>query len=953
MMAAMDTKGSDILIEPKTKVSDLHHPTHGRDKGSSRHLSTTGSDLKRRKVLRACDVCRRKKIKCDGPQNSLIDAKCAHCEEYGLECTYVEAAKRRGPPKGYVETLEQRCGRYERILQQLHPHVDFNEYVGPTPDRDDFDLSVYHETLCSLKIPPYPSLKPMQVITERVTPHLSRSTSCSNSSAANTSSPSIQDLSTSPLRFYDHDPNRPPDGDKSDVEDEAATQLSIVESMSQLEIRDSHWRYHGKASGAHLMRQFQDLKHQSGNNTNFIDEINKSKRQQFWQVPEWEIAIANEGIRPLDYSIWPEEGLDKQLIDAYFDHVNLHLPLLNRRVFQRQYDSGMWKNNHSFSQVCLMVFANGSRFINDPSVYWSMNEGGERLAKDQDESLRYSAGWKYLRTLVRMGRSILQGPNLCDFQIQVLVCEFLQGSAVQHLMWILSGFGLRSAQEIGIHVRATLLHTDPAERALYNRAFWCLYHIDRYNCAAIGRSVAIQDSDFDADYPIDVDDEYWDTGNPEKDFKQPEGKVSLVIAFIQTLKLDQIIGVILQKVYAINKMTEQRPEIAAQRAIVVKLDSALNSWADNVPQELRWDPTRSDYRVFQQSAVLYIYYYYCQILIHRPFIPTPRNQHSTDLPSLAMCVNAARSICNISDAALKRGRQEGALPGRAISVAFMLPSWISAIILLIHIYSTKQTAIEREKSLMDIERCIAVSKELEITMRQSGKYTDFLIELSRENAMPDVDTVKPSEKRSHDEEQQFNSAARQNQFFSMMKRGIVDYEDRQNMGQQTSYSVGQVPQPRDQQNAGFGMYSEEASSSSASFCRGDRPFSTQFSPSTTPNLGLHAMLQPGSAVPLINDLGLFAQHSQGDSTCQHNMQVHAPQSQLPIPQPRLQQMPLENDAHLTQTALFDSFTDITSFESQLLDMSATAFGGQGPFALEDNWWSQLLSGAPMDPQTQD
>ncbi|WVQ78345.1 hypothetical protein IAT38_000430 [Cryptococcus sp. DSM 104549] len=747
--------------------SRVHTPGGGGGAGGS---GQTGSkpqtdkeiaeaEAKRRKVQRACDVCRRKKIKCDGPMNSLSDSKCAHCQEYAMECTYVEAAKRRGPPKGYLETLEQRCGRLERMLQQFHPTVDLNDYVGPPPDRDDFDLAAYRETLASHNIPPYPALKPISFIEHR-SPHPASTSNSSGdpSPAAGAPSPGTQVLGPAPWRVYDRDPSRAPE-DEEEVEDEAAIQLSIANTMSQLNVRDAHWRYHGKASGAHLMRTFNDLKyHNSGvMNPGFVEGMNKAKRQQYWQVPEWELVIANEGLRPLDYSSWPDKGLDQDLIDAYFDHINLHLPLLNRKFFQRQYDSGMWRTNAPFSRVCLMIFANGARFVDDSRVYWPAElslteEGRERLAADQDGTLRYSAGWRYLRTLLRMGRSIMQGPNLYEFQTQVLVCQFLQGSAVPHLMWILSGFGLRSAQELGIHVRATLLHADPIERALYSRAFWCLYHIDRINCAAIGRSVAIQDTDFDADYPIDVDDEFWDTGDPALNFKQPEEKgISRIAAFIQTLKLDHIIGATLRTIYAINKLPEHRADLNAQRAVVVELDSALNSWADNVPDELRWDPTRSDYTIFQQSAVLYVYYYYCQILIHRPFIPTPRNQNGADLPSLAICANAARSICNITDASLRRGRQQGALPGRALNVEFMLPSWIAAIILLINIYSGKQTVAEREKALGDIRRCLAASKELELTWRQSGKYTDFLVELADEAGMPRTGGVHHGEKRSYDD----------------------------------------------------------------------------------------------------------------------------------------------------------------------------------------------------------
>jgi hypothetical protein len=53
--------------------------------------------------------------------NSMSDAKCANCQEGGYECTYIETAKKRGPPKGYIETLEQRCARLEKVMKEVSP----------------------------------------------------------------------------------------------------------------------------------------------------------------------------------------------------------------------------------------------------------------------------------------------------------------------------------------------------------------------------------------------------------------------------------------------------------------------------------------------------------------------------------------------------------------------------------------------------------------------------------------------------------------------------------------------------------------------------------------------------------------------------------------------------------------------------------------------------------------
>ena len=73
-----------------------------------------GRDAKRRRIARACDMCRKKKIKCDGKQ-----PKCSHCENYKTECIFTPVEKKRAPPKGakYIEGLENRLGRMEGLLR--------------------------------------------------------------------------------------------------------------------------------------------------------------------------------------------------------------------------------------------------------------------------------------------------------------------------------------------------------------------------------------------------------------------------------------------------------------------------------------------------------------------------------------------------------------------------------------------------------------------------------------------------------------------------------------------------------------------------------------------------------------------------------------------------------------------------------------------------------------------
>src|ERR1700678_2210168 len=62
---------------------------------------------------------------------------------------------------------------------------------------------------------------------------------------------------------------------------------------------------------------------------------------------------------------------------------------------------------------------------------------------------------------------------------------------------------------------------------------------------------------------------------------------------------------------------------------------------------VRWNSNPENSLFLRQSALLHATYYHLQILIHRPFIPSPRNPNPPTFPSLAICTNAARSCCHI------------------------------------------------------------------------------------------------------------------------------------------------------------------------------------------------------------------------------------------------------------------------------------------------------------------
>ncbi|KAI9273713.1 fungal-specific transcription factor domain-containing protein [Sporodiniella umbellata] len=106
-------------------------------------------EQKRQRVSKACEQCRKKKVKCDGSF-----PYCTNCITLQLQCSYKESTKKRGPPKGYIEAIESRLHRLEALLGSIVQEDDprsqallnelnapletpYGELVRPRPMRGD------------------------------------------------------------------------------------------------------------------------------------------------------------------------------------------------------------------------------------------------------------------------------------------------------------------------------------------------------------------------------------------------------------------------------------------------------------------------------------------------------------------------------------------------------------------------------------------------------------------------------------------------------------------------------------------------------------------------------------------------------------------------------------------------------------------------------------------------
>jgi hypothetical protein len=185
----------------------------------------------------------------------------------------------------------------------------------------------------------------------------------------------------------------------------------------------------------------------------------------------------------------------------------------------------------------------------------------------------------------------------------------------------LSGGRQRSAGQLGFK-------KPDQERRKY--VWWCIYSLDRTLSSALGRPLAIRDTDCD----VEVPDGGCDNENA---------------GFVSILRLRQVLGNILDTVAAVRKVKDNRvvskiPEI---RTIIVKLNTELQTWASKeVPQHIKNAEagSRNVERLIALSG-----YFSALMLLYRYLVSNPhRSSALNGSEAVVQCARAATNCIRVT-----------------------------------------------------------------------------------------------------------------------------------------------------------------------------------------------------------------------------------------------------------------------------------------------------------------
>lgn len=409
-------------------------------------MNTNISTEKKPKILRACDGCRKRKARCDGPQ--LFPLPCSTCK-HG-QCTYNNPAEKKGYSVRYVRDLEAKVDKYESMLAQLPA-----EYK--TEDSPSSDFSTHQKRKYNGPVASSSSSSPGQ-------PNQPNPVSPTDNDDANLD----QDMALKIGCMFVAPP------------DEPRKTNSIKEPLSTPASR----RYYGKSSLRGLVER---VNLYTGATP---DTLLSGKRRAFWRE-DWDRELLPQFAKP-EYTQedFGDEQLMYELVEMYFRKANMSLPILDREHFLAEIPTR--KLEREFGSLLAMVCAVGSQY---------MKVDDERMLLPGRPDF-FFAGHKYFEVAkTKMKDFSISVAIIEDIQALILLQVFLKASVYPKSSFIIHAYTVMYAQDIGLHCDWFSYTENAHQREARRRAIWALFLSDIASAAGLGRNQLLPEKTIDVDLP--------------------------------------------------------------------------------------------------------------------------------------------------------------------------------------------------------------------------------------------------------------------------------------------------------------------------------------------------------------------------------------------------------------------------------------------------------------------
>ncbi|KAI9702736.1 MAG: hypothetical protein M1820_006120 [Bogoriella megaspora] len=590
-------------IQDDIKDEQGASPPSPEDEGTADAIEPIAEDStpvqkRRRRVTRACDECRRKKI------NNYF----GEITRPNAECTYDQPShRRRNPQPQYIEALEHRLQRAEALLKCVMPNVDLND--------PNIDIALQNGIF-----------------------------------------PNAQSTFAQPAA---HDTRLPaPNQQESKMQPSDSSKDPRLESMvratGQLELdEDGYWDFHGHSSGLSFARGLReslgDLMGPDTRGTPFVKPRQLRPLSAAFESPTSNHESPFESATSA--ADLPSKRCALQLCGHALNDASALLKVIHQpsfyRLLDRVYEVGPDNGGNAvqkFLPLLYSVLALGCLFSSAQES--TLEKYGYENAIDQ--------GVQYFKA-ARQLLDIVDCRDITSLQALIYMILFLQCSAKLSTCYAYIGIALRSALRLGLH-RSFNSGFNPIEAETRKRTFWVIRKMDIYVGAIIGLPQTLSDDDIDQDLPAEVEDE---NITETEIIPVPPSTTTIMQAANAHNRLIKIMHDIVRIVYPIKnpQQTGHLNQYSVSIFKIRELEKALQEWKEKLPLGLR--PGEAAPRIVRAQQLLRIAYAYTQVMLYRPFlhyVSKEKQGKAYDPKAYACgmaCVSVSRNIVHIT-AEMKR-----------------------------------------------------------------------------------------------------------------------------------------------------------------------------------------------------------------------------------------------------------------------------------------------------------
>ncbi|PBL02106.1 hypothetical protein ARMGADRAFT_954261 [Armillaria gallica] len=565
----------------------------------------------RARVWRACEVCRKRKVKCNGQE------PCAYCVSSGKICSFKDINDNAAVARQQANTVDSRLAKVEESLEKLLPitkafeawmRQNSQQFSFPNSDPGPSQLSQN-----SLKSEPEPSHPRVPYRPSAAIQQLSRYPS-SGSVLSPTAASEIMDEEENegPEQWSDRFSHLTKDSYGNLRYTGGTSTFMLVEALTTLQDSTSD-----ASPDSHISNKSTDI------TLPFFDPSGRFKVQE--ALP-----------RPEDV-VYPSPERADELVSLYFTRIHHTFPILHQHVFLERYtktmaakSSGKPSKDCAFLASLFAVFACGACI--------------SKKEKSTDPQFQRFGGMEYYERaqLLFWTSAGLSQIELVQCVAILAICNANWNTLAQS--WINAGQAVRRAQDLGLHRSSRRSSLPPFEKEMRRRVWWCVYGIDRVLSIALGRPSGAHDDDCNVEMPAELDDAQL-LASVEGAPITKTGE-SFMTGFVALLEIYIIAGKVMRFVHSLqinDPLSEQT------RKTVAAIDAELEHWLTRLPPTVRYAANnRQNPKMLTLCLITFFVYYSAVIDLHRPFIPDGTSL-SPDLTSLGQCMSAARSCIRIGE----------------------------------------------------------------------------------------------------------------------------------------------------------------------------------------------------------------------------------------------------------------------------------------------------------------